>query len=151
MTRPDKHQSYLQIADTVKARATCPRRQVGCVLVDKHFHILATGYNGTAKGVAHCTDVPCEGANAPSGTGLDKCEAIHAEQNALLQCRDVMDIQYAYCTTLPCVHCMKLLMNTSVEAIYFDQPYPNAEKVYALAQQRGIALIHLPLTALTTA
>jgi hypothetical protein len=39
----------------------------------------------------------------PSGTGLDVCEAIHAEQNALLQCKDVEQIDTAYVTAMPCM------------------------------------------------
>jgi dCMP deaminase len=146
-TRLDKDEYYLRVARLIKERGTCARRQVGCVLVDEHFHIIGTGYNGNARGTPHCIEVPCEGAQYGSGQGLDKCEAIHAEQNALLQCSDVMRIYRAYTTTLPCVHCMKLLMNTSVQSIYYSETYPHSSKIEALAQQRGIELVHVPLDA----
>lgn len=145
-TRLEKDEYFLRLADLLKERSTCPRRAVGCVLVDEHYHVMATGYNGTARGTDHCIDVPCPGALSASGTDLDKCEAIHAEQNALLQCHDVMKIARAYCTTQPCVHCMKLLMNTSVQEIYFLEDYPKTvEAVHELARKRGITLIHRPL------
>lgn len=58
-----------------------------------------------------------------SGTALDACEAIHAEQNALLQCRDVFSIETCYVTVSPCVTCVKLLMNTACRRIVFAAPY----------------------------
>jgi dCMP deaminase len=69
----------------------------------------------------------CSGAHAPSGQGLDGCQAIHAEQNALLQCRDVYSIHTCYVTASPCVTCVKLLMNTGCRRIVFSEEYPHAE------------------------
>ncbi len=117
---------FLIMAKLVSRRSTCARRQVGCVLVDKHKHVLATGYNGVASGVTHCTDEPCPGATCKSGEGLDLCEAIHAEQNAILQCKDAQQIRTAYITTAPCVTCTKLLLNTSCKTIVFLESYPNS-------------------------
>lgn len=67
----------------------------------------------------------CSGSGSPSGTNLDGCEAIHAEQNALLQCKDVWDIHTAYVTTSPCTTCVKLFLNTSCKVIVFDELYPH--------------------------
>ena len=50
-------------------------------------------------------------------------EAIHAEQNALLQCKDVHEIDRVYCTLSPCIHCVKLLLNTSARHILFCEEY----------------------------
>ena len=123
--RPNRDEYFLSMASLVSLRATCRRRRVGCVLVDANRHVLATGYNGVARSMPHCLDTPCDGANLPSGTGLDRCNAIHAEQNALLQCRDVEAIETAYITTSPCVTCVKLLMNTGCKRIVFIQCYPD--------------------------
>ncbi len=46
--RPTWDSYFIQIAHLVKTRATCPRRQVGAVLV-KDRRILATGYNGSPR------------------------------------------------------------------------------------------------------
>ena len=105
---------FLRMALLVSERGTCVRRKVGCILVNKKNHVLATGYNGNPSGFMHCLDNPCKGANSKSGKDLDKCEAIHAEQNALLQCKDVYDIDTIYCTVSPCIHCVKsVLLYTS--------------------------------------
>ena len=108
-------------------RATCVRRSVGCVLVDSKGFVLATGYNGGPSGLPHCVDSTCSREHCSSGDGLDICEAIHAEQNALLQCPDTQKISTAYVTASPCVHCMKLFMNTSCNRIIFGEIYPGYE------------------------
>lgn len=69
----------------------------------------------------------CSGAKSPSGTNLDGCQAIHAEQNALLQCRDIYEIDTCYVTASPCMTCTKLLLNTSCQRIVFLEEYPHTE------------------------
>ncbi|MBU6231515.1 hypothetical protein KGP36_02500 [Patescibacteria group bacterium] len=69
----------------------------------------------------------CPGADAPSGTALDACHAVHAEQNALLQCRDPWSIATCVVTASPCVTCTKLLLNTSCKRILFGEDYPQPE------------------------
>jgi len=151
MARPPIEVTMMNVAYEMARRTTCLRRAVGCVLTNKHNHILSTGYNGVAKGEAHCnfetlkgedykqlgkdpsvvtptrmvTTYPyaCPGAVAKSGSQLDECYALHAEWNALLQCRDPQAIERAYVTTSPCITCVKLFLNTSCEAIYFVESY----------------------------
>lgn len=131
----------MEVARVTARRATCLRRAVGCVLLDSDGFILSTGYNGVAAGQPHCNKDgghtmvtgrgtfphACPGAFAASGTNLDGCHAIHAEQNALLRCADVRRIEAAFVTASPCMTCVKLLMNTSCQRIIFDQPYPHSE------------------------
>ena len=125
MSRPSRDTVMLNIARELATRSTCSRRNVGCVLTDKHGRVLAMGHNGSAAGQLHCTDFACSGALLPSGTGLDACEAIHAEQNALMFCPDVMKIETCYVTASPCVSCAKMLMNTSCKTIVFLEEYPH--------------------------
>jgi dCMP deaminase len=134
----------MRLAEVTALRSTCLRRNVGCVVMDGAGKVLATGYNGVASGEEHCndeypslsmmtladTDEPimitphaCAGASLPSGTGLDLCGAIHAEANALLQCADVTAIRTCFVTASPCIQCVKMLMNTGCQVIYFRQPY----------------------------
>lgn len=156
MTRATKDEWAIQLALVTAQRSTCCRRQVGAVLTDSAGHVLATGYNGVAAGLPHCNELrsetvsvrrfmgqekrvsvvdpadpasypnACAGAFSPSGTNLDGCEAIHAEQNALLQCRDVRDIHTCYTTTAPCITCAKLLLNTACQRIVYLDEYPHA-------------------------
>ncbi len=108
-------------------RGTCARRKVGCVLVDDKGRVLATGYNGVASGRTHCIDTPCPGASASTGQGLDTCEAIHAEQNAILLLPDPWAVHTAYVTVSPCVSCIKLLLGTSCQRIVCGGIYAHAQ------------------------
>lgn len=134
----------MALASLTADRATCLRRHVGCVMLNVRGHVLATGYNGVAAGQPHCNELTsqlpwfqdvdevwygnaCSGAHAPSGTDLNGCQAIHAEQNALLQCRDVYDIHTCYVTASPCITCTKLLLNTGCQRIVFSEEYPHPE------------------------
>lgn len=127
MTRPSFDKIWIEVAQVISKRATCSRRRVGAVLTDRNGIALATGYNGTARGDNHCLVAPCEGATLPSGTGLDRCRAVHAEQNALMACSDVWKIHTCYTTTSPCLHCIKMLLNTSCQRIVFLEEYPHSD------------------------
>jgi dCMP deaminase len=125
--RPDIDTYFMSMAILTSSRASCIRRKVGCILVNKRNHVMATGYNGPASGQPNCLENPCAGAHAPSGEGLNLCEAIHAEANALLQCPNVWAICTAYVTASPCIMCTKLLLNTSCKRIVFLDEYPHPE------------------------
>lgn len=147
LMRPTKDQWAMQLCQITALRSTCCRRNVGCVLLNHRGHVLATGYNGVAAGLPHCNERiveaglydpmtmkydsidtypnACPGAKSPSGTNLDACQAIHAEQNALLQCKDVYDIHTCYVTASPCITCTKLLLNTGCRRIIYLEEYPH--------------------------
>ena len=126
-SRPSRIETMLRIAEVIAERSTCCRRRVGCVLTDKNGRVLSIGHNGVAMGQPHCTDEPCRGAHLPSGTGLDRCLALHAEQNALMFCSDIMKIDTCHVTASPCMTCVKLLLNTSCRTIVFRELYPHTE------------------------
>ena len=144
MSRPSRDEVYLKIAELIATRGTCIRRQVGCVLVDARGRILSTGYNGVAAGRKHCSEgEPCPGACYPSGQGLDECEAIHAEQNAILLLRDPWTVDTAYVTVSPCLSCIKLLLGTSCKRIVCRYLYPHVNAVKWWTEA-GRELIPLP-------
>lgn len=144
MSRPSTDRYFMEMAHLVATRGTCVRRQVGCVLTDSHKHVVATGYNGRPSGFQHCTDCPCPAANAPSGKDLDGCEALHAEQNALLQCKDMYTLDTTYVTAFPCITCTKLLLNTSCKRIVFAQDYPHPQ-ARELWQRSGREIVEINL------
>lgn len=163
--RPSREEWAMGLALLTSQRSTCYRRSVGCVLLNNMGHVVATGYNGVATGQPHCnlavageTDLLngaaltkriypnlCAGAKEPSGQGLDSCDAIHAEQNALLQCRDVQSIHACFVTTSPCVTCTKLLLNTGCSEIYFNEVYPQP-RAKELWESAGLAWTHLDIS-----
>ena len=88
MTRCDKINYYLDIAETVLKRGTCLRRNFGAIIV-KNDEIISTGYVGAPRGRANCSDLGyCtrEKLNIPKGERYELCRSVHAEANALLNC-----------------------------------------------------------------
>lgn len=108
--------------DLVAARSTCIRRAVGAVITDEEGHVLSTGYNGVPSNFDHCTDHPCVGAGDRPGDSSN-CMAVHAEQNALLQCSNLSRAHTMYCSCVPCFVCAKMVTNTSIKRIVAKETY----------------------------
>ena len=140
--RLSKDAYFMELAKTASNQTTCLRKNVGCVLVDARGCALGIGYNGIASGLPHCNEAhsawgakqplkhgvflnACIGHDLPPGQ--DSCEAIHAEVNALLQCRAVQEIDTAYVTLSPCKSCVKLLLNTPCRRIVFLEEHTLTE------------------------
>lgn len=128
MNRLTRDQYFIDLVKVVAKRSTCIRRNVGCILVDQYAHIVATGYNGVPSGAPHCYLEPCKGAYSQSGTNLHNCKAIHAEQNAIIQCTRPNDVVQAICTTAPCIICTRMLLNLpNCNEILFLENYPHLD------------------------
>ncbi len=54
--RPPKHVRHMRVAEAIAENATCDRAKVGALLVREN-RIIATGFNGSSEGLAHCDDV----------------------------------------------------------------------------------------------
>lgn len=121
--RPSKCTNLMDIARVVSMRGECFRRKVGCVIVDNKGRILATGFNGLAPGNVPCILRPCNGASSESGKNLDICEANHAEMSALVQLTEPDKASTLYCTTAPCINCVKAILLTNIQTIIFDSDY----------------------------
>lgn len=122
------HQYFMTITHQVAERSTCNRAKVGAVIV-RDKNILATGYNGAPAGMPHCTDVGCliYESKTPNGDIEENCfRTIHAEMNAIAQAaKNGSTIKDAsiYITHTPCIHCLKVLVNTGIKNIYYEVPY----------------------------
>jgi dCMP deaminase len=129
--RPTWHQYFLTITRNVAERSTCTRAKVGAVIV-RDKNILATGYNGAPAGMPHCLDVGClvYTSKTPSGELEENCfRTIHAEINAIAQAaKNGASIRDAdiYITHTPCIHCVKVLINTGIRRIFYEREYKRA-------------------------
>jgi len=145
MARPDWDSYFMEIAQIVAKRSTCLRRSVGAVMV-KDKQILATGYNGTPKGLPHCAEVGClrQKLNVPSGKMHELCRGIHAEQNAVIQAA-VNGVSIAeatlYCTHQPCVVCSKILINAGIKRIVYANPYPDKLAEEMIGEASNIEMV----------
>lgn len=117
----------------VANRSTCIRRKVGAIITDKEGHVLSTGYNGVPKNFDHCIDVPCLGATDKSGD-TSQCMAVHAEQNALLQCSDLSRASVMYASCTPCFVCAKMIVNTNIGAIICIEEYADKSGLTVLLE-----------------
>lgn len=108
--------------------------------------MIATGYNGAASGQKHCLDIGClrEELNIPSGERHELCRAVHAEQNVIAQAskRGISSEDATlYCTTFPCFICAKLLVNSGISKIYYEEYY-NAPETKEMFEEANIELVH---------
>ena len=129
----------MAIARVVATRSTCDRKHVGAV-IERDRIILATGYNGSIRGLDHCDDV---GHLMEDGHCV---RTVHAEANAIVQAaRTGVRIEGAiiYVTASPCFGCFKLIANAGLSRIVFGEFYRD-ERIFEFSRQLGIELVHLP-------
>jgi dCMP deaminase len=129
---------FMAIAREVASRSTCDRKHVGAVIV-RDRSILATGYNGSIRGLAHCDD---EGHMMEDGHCV---RTVHAEANAIVQAaRNGVRLEGSdiYVTASPCFGCFKMVANAGLRRICFGEFYRD-ERIFTLSEQLGIQLVHL--------
>lgn len=128
----------MNIAREVATRSTCDRKFVGAVIV-RDRSILATGYNGSIRGLSHCDE---EGHLMEDGHCV---RTVHAEANALVQAaRNGVRIEGAsiYVTASPCWGCFRLIANGGIVRIVFGEFYRD-HKIFEFSQKLGIELVDL--------
>lgn len=103
----NKIEYILTVLKAVASKATCPQSKVGAIFTTVEFEILATGYNGAPRGLAHCK-TKCSG----------KCQtAVHAEANAIIQAAKMGHaLRYSelWVTRWPCEKCAMMLINLGI-------------------------------------
>ena len=118
MSRISREEMLMAIVRVVSCRSTCQRRRVGAVIA-RAGRVLSIGYNGVPSGMPHCTELTC----TPDKPCTD---TIHAEANAIaFAAKSGIPIQGAtlYCSASPCLDCAKLIINSGIETVIFDDYY----------------------------
>lgn len=129
---------FMAIAVQVATRATCDRKHVGAVLA-RDRSILATGYNGSIRGLEHCDD------SGHMMEGGHCTRTIHAEANAIVQAaRNGVRIDGAaiYVTASPCWNCFKMIANAGVMRVAYGEFYRD-QRIFEVAERLGIELVHV--------
>ena len=109
----------MNFAVAAASRATCDRKKVGAIIVVNR-QVVATGYNGSIRGMPHCDDA---GHDMRDGHCV---RTIHAELNALAQAarRGVaIDGADIYTTTSPCWSCFRVLVNAGIQTFVYRERY----------------------------
>ena len=123
---------FMELADTISGWASCykPDRKIGAMIV-RNKRIVTTGYNGAPAGIKTCVERgEClrQKLGIPSGTRAELCYAVHAEQNAIIQAARLgssIDGATLYCTHQPCVLCAKMIVNSGIKRVVYQEGYPD--------------------------
>jgi len=142
--RIDKDHYFMNIAIEVSRRSTCTRRQIGAIIVSDVGEIKSTGYNGNPRGIPHCEEIGCirDKLGIPSGTRLETCTAVHAEQNALIQAGTNSKGSTLYSTIVPCPICARMILNAQVVRVVYIDDYSDLSGV-ELLKQAGMKIVKL--------
>lgn len=141
-SRPSWDTYFMNIARMVALRSNCMKRHVAAVIA-KDKRIIATGYNGTPRGVKNCNEGGCPRCNSlgPSGSKLDECLCSHAEENAITQSAyhgvNIKDATL-YTTFSPCLICTKMIINSGIREVVYDAHYPLINTALRLLKEAGV-------------
>ena len=109
---------FKNIVECTATRSACDRLHVGCILVKDNR--IITGVYGFLVGHPHVSVIEND----------HEIATIHAEQNAIIDCakrgvgcNDAM----AYITHFPCINCLKMLVQSGIQKIYYIHDYKNNE------------------------
>ena len=126
---------YLRMAAIWAENSYCRRRQVGAIIV-KDQMIISDGYNGTPAGFENV----CEDEN-----GVTKPYVLHAEANAITKVarsNNSSDGATLYVTASPCLECAKLIIQSGIRRVVFNEFYRLADGV-ELMTRAGIECVHI--------
>lgn len=120
---------FMEIARTVSKRSTCPRLNVGAVIV-RNKRVISIGYNGSGPGEPHCVDDGC------IMDGHGGCvRTIHAEVNAINHIPSGLFNENCelYVTHSPCSDCIEAIKNQSwICRVIYEIPYRKTQPLMRL-------------------
>jgi len=143
--RPNFDEFFMILTVMLSMRSACLRRSLGAILV-KNNKIIATGYNGPAKGLKHCNPCKRDELGVRSGTygQLADCISVHAETNCINQLAAhggaPSEGSTIYVMTFPCLNCMKNVINAGIKKVVYLKDYHSPE-TRAVADEAGIELV----------
>ena len=140
--RPGWDQYFMNIAKVAASRSNCLKRKVAAIIV-RDKRIISTGYNGTPRGTRNCNEGGCPRCNslASSGTSLDQCLCSHGEENAIVQAAyhgAGLSNSTLYSTFAPCLLCAKMIINSGISDVVYNQDYPLNDSAFKLFEEAGV-------------
>ena len=115
----NKDRFYMDLACLISTQGTCPRLQVGALVV-REGRILAIGYNGAPRGDSHCGCI--------IDTANHCVKAVHAEANVVANAAFTgtsLKNATLYSTHSPCERCFPLLINAGINHVFYENDYDN--------------------------
>ncbi|MGC8851117.1 MAG: deoxycytidylate deaminase [Candidatus Micrarchaeia archaeon] len=140
-SRPSWDEYFMDMTKLVARRSTCRRRNIAAIIV-KDKHIISTGYNGAPSNTRDCLELGClrDELGIESGTRHEVCRAVHAEQNAIIQCAvHGVSCQGAtmYANASPCRICAKMIAQAGIKRLVFEGSYPD-EEAFKVLKEAGV-------------
>ncbi len=140
---------YMQMAQLVGSWSTCIRknRQVGAIIVKDNI-IISTGFNGAPGEIKSCVERgEClrDKMGIESGTRQELCYSVHAEQSAMMQAAKIgtsINGSTMYITHQPCSLCARMMINSGIVRIVYEQDYPDKFSL-KLLKEAGIEVVKL--------
>ena len=132
-SKPKRYeQLYLDIASRLSEMSHCERNKVGCILV-RDGRILSMGWNGMPSGFPNVCETQ----------GQTKQEVIHAEENAIAKIACSTDSSVGatlYTTLAPCIECAKLIIQSKVGEVVYNNRY-RFDSGVSLLEQAGVVVV----------
>ena len=127
--------AYIDISRRWAAMSKAQRLQVGCIIV-KDNQIISDGFNGTPSGFNNV----CEDNRL--GNLVTKPEVLHAESNALMKLArstNSSDGATMYLTCAPCFDCSKLIIQSGIKRVVYQDSYRCMDGV-SLLEKAGVMI-----------
>ncbi|MBI2820595.1 MAG: AAA family ATPase [Acidobacteria bacterium] len=148
--RPDWDSYFMKIAQVTALRSNCIKRKVAAIIV-KDRRVISSGYNGTPRGTRNCYEGGCPRCSgmAASGEALEECLCSHGEENAITQAAyHGVSVKGAtlYTTFAPCLLCTKMIINSGIAEVVYNEEYPLNATAFGLLKEAGVLCRKLETT-----
>lgn len=147
--------AHMKTAGVYAELSSARRAKVGCVIV-KDNRIISIGYNGMPTG----WDNNCEDEDWPQWAKsrkwdwidpiyihlTTKPEVLHAETNAIAKvARSSENCEGAtlYTTMAPCLDCAKLIYQSGISKVFYNESYPKGVKGVDFLEKCEIPVEHI--------
>jgi dCMP deaminase len=138
--RLSKEEYALAQALIASMRSEDPKRKVGAAALTKEGRVIATAYNGLAKGMYQPKDWWDVDENR-------RTHVIHAEANlcSLIRRGEAHTIA---CTTIPCTPCALNLVAQGVDTVVYGETYPRDTVGMDILSENSVRLVFIPLKSI---
>ena len=141
-------QYFMANAVLVSARSKDPSNRVGACIVNDDNRVLTVGYNGLPRGMNDDEfDWKSTGEKTGDHMKVKNNFVVHAERNAILNCRGSLDDlkgSTLYVTWFPCIECTKEIIQAGIKKVVYLRMYSKDDQVEIsryMFEKAGVELV----------
>jgi len=126
--------TYIQMATVWSRLSKARRKQVGCLIV-RDGTIISDGYNGTPRGFDNNCEQSFNTMHSEDYSLVTKPEVLHAESNAITKLAKSTQSSAGatmYTTASPCLDCAKLIIQSDIHRLVYNELYKNEQGINLL-------------------